>query len=156
MIALGWVRLAAVASILAFWDRMLPARTDAEVVVRVELATAIVDATDSWWERVQLAKIARYESNLRRDVADCVRRGPQGEVSAWQILPRSGAERQALCVSYEADAAIALERIHESLRACSREPEADRLALYARGSCSSVEGKRLSRTRWVARGGSIR
>lgn len=148
---LGLLHLVTVAALLAFWDRLLPVRTREDLEVRTELAEAIVAATPSTWERYELAKIARYESSLRRDVADCIVTGPQGELGAWQILPRSGAERHALCVSYEGDAAIALERIRESIAACRREPEAERLALYARGSCSSPEGKRLSRVRWVAR-----
>jgi len=55
-----------------------------------------------------------------------------------------------LCVSLAGDARIALERIRESLRACAHMPARDRLAVYARGRCSSAEGQRLSRMRWVA------
>lgn len=148
---IGLLHLVAVAAIVSFMGRLLPPHGDEDLAVRVELATAIVETTSSTWERYQLAKIARYESNLRRDVADCHVTGPQGELGAWQILPRSRAERGALCLSYAGDAAIALERIRESVTACGRRPEPERLALYARGRCDSVEGQRLSRTRWVSR-----
>ena len=76
-------------------------------------------------------------------------RGAAGEVTAWQILPRSRAERDRLCRSTAEDAIVAIERIRESRAACARLPTAERLALYARGSCASVEGRRLSRARWV-------
>lgn len=149
---IGVLHCLAVAALVAFMGRLLPAQTDEDLAVRVELAEAIVEATSSPWERYQLAKIARFESNYRRDVADCARKGPQGELGAWQILPRSDEERRALCVSYAGDAAIALDRIRESVRACAREREEHRLALYARGRCDSAEGRRLSRVRWVRTG----
>lgn len=129
--------------------RLLPSRGDEDVVERWRIAEGIVAATDDEHEQNLLASIARWESFYRADVGECRRRGPQGELGAWQILPRSPAELSRLCVSYEGDARMALERIRESVAACSRLPEPERLAVYARGRCDSREGQRLSRTRWV-------
>jgi hypothetical protein len=92
-------------------------------------------------------RVARYEGDYRRDVADCVKVGAAGELTSWQIIPRSRAERARLCVSYEEDARVMLERVRESRAACHRLPRREQLALYARGSCASEEGRRLSVTR---------
>lgn len=119
--------------------------------LRLELASAVAIVTEDPEERLVLMRIARFESNYRRDVADCIKRGEAGEVTAWQILPRSRAEEKRLCVSYEEDARIALERVRESVRACRHLAREDRLAIYARGSCGSKEGARLSRTRYPSR-----
>lgn len=136
-------------AVLLFMLRLLPAAGDADVAFRLELAAAIVDATEDEQEQRQLAKIARFESNYRRDVAECKILGRAGERGAWQILARSGEERARLCVSLVDDARIALERIRESVRACWRLPAAERLAVYARGRCDSREGRRLSRVRFA-------
>lgn len=137
--------------VLLFMLRLLPARDDADIALRMQIAEAIVAVTDDEHEQDLLAKIARYESSYRADVASCERKGPQREVTAWQILPRGMADRKALCVSLEGDAAIALDRIRESLTACRRLPEPERLCAYARGNCTSALGKRMSKARWVKR-----
>lgn len=115
---------------------------------RVALVDAVQAATSDPLEQLVLLKVARFESSFRRDVGACRVRGPQGELGAWQILARSDAERARLCVSLEGDARVALERIRESRAACAHLPEPEQLATYARGSCSSREGRRLSRVRW--------
>jgi len=114
---------------------------------RLRIAEAIVAVTDDVEEQLTLAKIARYESAYRLDVADCRVKGSVGEVTAWQILARSREERASLCVSLEADARLALARVRESTRACRQLPREERLAIYTRGSCSSAEGRKLSRHR---------
>ncbi len=138
--------------VLLFMLHMLPSRGDADVRHRMVIAEAIVSATDDEHEQNLLASIARWESFYRIDVATCAVRGPQGELSAWQILPRNDGERRALCKSFEVDARIALARVRESLRGCRHlRDERERLAIYARGNCNSREGRRMSRTRWVRR-----
>jgi hypothetical protein len=130
--------------VLLYTLRLLAHTGDEDLAYRTELAAAI-DAQ----EQNQLAKIARYESSFRRDVGECRKRGSVGEVTAFQILARSDEERSRLCISLEGDARVALTRIRESVRACRHLPEDERLAVYARGRCSSVEGRRLSRVRWA-------
>lgn len=136
--------------ILAFMLSLMPSRGEKDEAFRRELAAAIESVTDDTLERLLLAKIPRFESSYRRDVGECRRKGPQGEVTAWQILPRSDEERKQLCVSLAGDARVALQRIRESLAACARFEASIRLAVYARGRCTSPEGQRLSRIRWVA------
>lgn len=135
--------------VLLFTIRLLWHRTDDDIAYRLDLASAIVTVTDDIHEQDLLAKIPRFESSYRRDVGECRVKGAAGEVTAWQILPRSDAERAKLCVSLVGDARVALARIRESLAACAQLPPDERLAVYTRGRCSSAEGKRLSKARWA-------
>ena len=135
--------------VLLFMLRLLSHRGDDDVSLRLDLAAAIVSVTDDEHEQNLLASIARWESFYRRDVAECRKKGAAGEVTVWQILARSDAERALLCVSLVSDARVALARVRESLAACAALPAPERLSAYARGRCSSVEGRRLSRVRWV-------
>jgi hypothetical protein len=93
-------------------------------------------------------KLARFESNYREDVGRCAVIGKARDKSAWQIVPRSAAEDKRLCQSLEEDARFHVERVRESRSACRHLPKEEQLALYARGNCTSEEGKRLSRTRF--------
>ena len=135
-----------------FTTRLLAPLTDDDVDLRYRIVGAIVDVTEDETERYLLAKIARFESNYRADVADCRVRGALGEVGPWQALPRSAAEREQVCGSLEGAAAVALARVRESRRACRHLPVDEQLAVYAAGSCSSLAGRRLSRVRWPRRG----
>ena len=135
--------------VLLYTLRLLAHRGDDDLALRTELAAAIVAVTDDPQEQRQLAKIARFESSYARDVAECRRKGSVGEVTAWQILARSDAERARLCISLEGDARVAQGRIRESVAACRSLPVDERLAVYTRGRCSSVEGRRLSRVRFA-------
>jgi hypothetical protein len=135
-----------------FTARLLAPTTDADVELRWDLVTAIASVTDDETERFLLAKIARFESNYRADVADCRVRGALGEVGPWQVLPRSAAEREVACATLEGSARLALARIRESRLACRHLPIDEQLAVYAAGRCSSMEGRRLSRVRWPRRG----
>ncbi len=135
--------------VLFFTLRLLASRGDDDLALRHELSAAIVAVTDDPQEQRQLAKIARFESSYDRDVAECRRKGAAGEVSAWQIIARGAEERSRLCVSLEGDARIALGRVRESVRACMHLPADERLSVYARGKCASVEGRRLSRIRYA-------
>ncbi len=128
---------------------LLPIRNADDYALRWELAEAAQAATDDLQEQALLVAIPRWEAAYRRDVFACVKRGSAGEVSGWQILARSDAERKRLCVSYAQDAVVALERIRESRAACRHLPPSEQLSIFTRGLCSSVEGRRLSRHRWV-------
>ncbi len=123
----------------------------AEMDYRMRMAQAVVAVTGDPEEQLTLMTIPRWESNYREDVGQCLVVGPQGEVTAWQILPRSKAERELLCVTMEADARVALARVRESVRTCRHLAPELRLALYARGRCSSVDGQRFSRHRYPGR-----
>jgi len=135
--------------VLLYTLRLLAHRGDDDIALRTELAAAIVAVTDDEQEQRQLAKIARFESSYSRDVAECRRKGSVGEVTAWQILARSDSERSRLCISLEGDARVALARIRESVSACRSLPAEERLAVYTRGRCHSVDGRRLSRVRYA-------
>lgn len=135
--------------VLLFMLRLLAPLGDDDLLFRTELAAAIAAVTDDPQEQRQLAKIARFESSFRRDVAECRKRGTAGEVTAFQVLARSDAERALLCVSLEGDARVALSRIRESVSACRTLPIEERLSVYTRGRCHSVEGRRLSRVRFT-------
>lgn len=135
--------------VLLYTLRLLASSGDDDLSLRTDLASAIVAVTDDPQEQRQLAKIARFESSFRRDVAECRKKGAAGEVSAFQILARSDAERARLCISLEGDARVALGRIRESIAACRSLPVEERLAVYCRGRCTSVDGRRLSRVRFA-------
>ena len=121
---------------------------DALLTFRVALAEACATATDDRTERYTCMQVARFESNYREDVGRCQKKGAAGEVTTWQIIPRSAAEASRLCVSLVEDARVHLERVRESRAACRHLPKNEQLALYARGSCASAEGKKLSRHRF--------
>lgn len=138
--------------LLLFTIRLLPippsTTSDVDTLYRMELVAACVEATEDRLERYLCAKIPRFESSYRVDIGRCEVKGAAGEVTAWQILPRSAAERARLCRSMVEDARVAIERIRESRGACRHLPKAEQLALYTRGRCDSDEAKRLSRVRW--------
>ena len=111
-----------------------------------ESAVDAVTADDH--KRRLLYSIAFHESGHREDIAICKKLGTAGEKTAWQILERPS-ERGRLCKTREGDARVALERLEESLRACAHLKPEWRLAVYTRGNCNSVEGRRLSEIRYV-------
>ena len=121
---------------------------DAELAYRIALVNACVAATEDRTERYICTKVPRFESNYREDVGRCKVIGKANDKSAWQIVPRSGAEDKRLCQTLEEDARFHVERVRESRSACRHLPKEEQLALYARGNCTSEEGKRLSRTRF--------
>lgn len=138
-----------VISLTVYASDLLPPRDDGELADRAELAAAIAVVTEDAQERRQLMRIARFESNYRSDVIFCDKLGPENEVTAFQILVRRGEDAAWMCSDLVAGAVVALERLRESVAACRHLPAPDRLALYARGSCSSKQGVRLSRVRYA-------
>lgn len=94
--------------------------------------------------RALMVAVAWRESSFRLDVV-----GDQGRsMCAFQILngPRS------LLADVDACTTRGLAMMRESFAACSTLPVAERLAGYARGSCTRDDGRAISRDRfWVAR-----
>jgi hypothetical protein len=136
-------------ALVEYSEKLLPSRTVAAAAYRRELVGAILSTDASDQERRQLVKLARYESSFREDVGRCRKLGPEGEVGPWQELARSGGDREAVCASLAGAAAVALERVRESVAACAHLPPEERLAVYARGRCSSSTGRQLSRARYT-------
>jgi hypothetical protein len=138
--------------VLLFMLTLSPSRGDADIELRFREAAAIVNATSN--ERLQdtLTRIIWKESSFRAEVADCRIKGDKGRaMGAFQIQPRSSAEREIACGDLDGQARLALERIEESLRVCRHMPEAERLGIYVDGKCDSKKARRQSRERWGAR-----
>lgn len=129
--------------------RLAPATGDA-LVARLELGQAAQDVGATAYEAQWLAAIAYRESTYRLDVI-----GDHGaSYCAYQIhLPRGARTRDGLrgedlVEDARACTREALRQLRASLHVCKRLPEAERMALYARGSCDSERGRKLSRDRW--------
>ena len=149
MIFATLVHVARAMALTIYASALLSPRDDDELAVRYELAEASELVAGDGQEGRQLLSIARFESNYRREVMTCEVLGKEGEVTAWQILVRRGEDAAWMCSDVVAGAVVALERLRESVAACRHLPPPDRLALYARGSCSSAQGRRLSRVRYA-------
>ena len=121
---------------------------DTALTYRLELVNACMEATSDRSERYICIKVARFESNFREDVGRCKIIGKAKDRSAWQIVARSKDESERLCGSLVEDARLHVERVRESRAACRHLPKQEQLALYARGDCSSEEGRKLSRHRF--------
>ncbi len=103
-----------------------------------------------------LLGLTRYESDWHRDVDDGTTRGDHKR--AWCIgqvlLDADGVKKTPegwtgpdLVADRTRCLRVVLRMARESFRACRALPVEERLAVYARGSCDSVEGQKLSRTR---------
>lgn len=132
--------------------RLAPATGDA-LVARLELGQAVADVGATRYEASWLAAIAFRESSFRADAV-----GDHGSsFGAWQIhLPRGARTREGftgadLLEDVHASAREALRQLRASLHVCKALPESERLSLYARGSCASERGRKLSRDRWWVR-----
>lgn len=129
--------------------RLAPATGDA-LVARLELGQAAADVGATAYEARWLAAIAYRESTYRLDAV-----GDHGSsFCAFQIhLPRGARTRDGfrgpdLLEDAHACTREALRQLRASLRVCKALPESERMALYARGSCASERGRKLSRDRW--------
>lgn len=100
--------------------------------------------------------LTRYESDWHLDVDNGVTRGDHKR--SWCIgqvlLDADGVAKTPegwtgpdLVADRKKCVRVVLRMARESFRACRALPVEERLALYARGSCDSVEGQKLSRTR---------
>lgn len=113
------------------------------------MSSAIVEATQLPWEMETLARIARWESSLRKEVVNCVVLGKLGERGAFQVIPRSHSEGVDLCSTDLAkQARVALGRVRESKLICERQGlrGADVLGVYTHGRC--VRGNRFAALRF--------
>ena len=116
---------------------------DSEIVEKV--AIAVSEVTENYVEAETLIKIARYESGgFREDVANCKVRGDHGKAHGlFQVHPWTKEEQKMLCSDdFTKQASVALERVRESFRMCSRAglKGSDKLTAYTRGHCSK-DGK---------------
>ncbi len=112
-------------------------------------AEGIGSVTDVPWEAETLARIARWESGLKPEVADCTVLGKQGERGVFQVKARTPSEKLDLCSSDLAkQARVALARVRESRSECERKGfrGADVLGLYTHGAC--VRGNRFAAFRY--------
>lgn len=115
----------------------------------VKAAEAIAAVTDVPWEAETLARISRWESGLRPDIANCATLGKRGERGIFQVMPRSDSEKIDLCSSdLSKQARIALFRIRESKKICEQQGMrgADILGIYTHGTC--VRGNRVAAFRY--------
>jgi len=105
--------------VLLYMLAILPQRDERDVAFRFYLAEAIVESTSDVTEQNTLAKIARWESGYRRDIAACRVNGDHGGAfGSFQVHPRSPQERARICNSLADSARAALIRIRESIAAC--------------------------------------
>lgn len=134
--------------ILLFMLLEIPSRGDSDIAFRARLADAISQVTIDVQEQRQLARLARYESSYVERLAaptclclphECDAGRAKG---SWQHLARTCPKTLVI------DARVALSHVRTSVRLCSHLPKEERLAVYARGTCDSPEGKRLSRIRY--------
>lgn len=103
-----------------------------------KVAEGISQVTQEPWEAETLARIARWESNLSKDVANCTIKGKLGERGLFQVIPRSKQEKIDLCSDdYSVQARIALSIVHESIEFCKKKgiKGADGLGMYTSGKC---------------------
>lgn len=139
----------AVAVLFVYLFSLEPKNVPYNAEMAKSAAEGIAAVTDVYWEAETLARIARWESGLRRDVADCVVLGKQGERGIFQVKPRSESEKTDLCSSdLSKQARIALARVRESKKECERQGfrGADVLGVYTHGQC--IRGNRLAAFRY--------
>jgi hypothetical protein len=79
--------------------------------------------------------------------------GDQGRSVCWMQILNGG---KALLADGDACIRRGIVMLRESMTACAHLPSSERLSLYARGTCASADGRRLSRDRmavsqWAAR-----
>lgn len=105
-----------------------------------------------------LLGLTRYESDWHKDVDAGLRSGRGDKGRSWclgQVLLDDAGEKKTpegwtgpdLVADRKKCWRVVLHRARESFAACRDLPVNERLALYARGSCDSEDGRRLSRTR---------
>jgi len=105
------------------------------------LAWAVASVAESREEAALITAIAYRESSLDNSAI-----GDHGRsVCALQILNGS----RSLLLDVGACVRRGTLMLRESRRACASLPPSERMAVFARGKCSSVEGRRLSRDRFA-------
>lgn len=138
------------AILLVFAYLMGPPRTWDEFARRERVAEAIEGVTDDPREARVLARIAVFESGLRRDIAACSCRRHECDdgtsLGLFQVQPRSQDEKKLVCGDYMDQARVALGRVRESMAMCRHLLDSDRLSAYTTGRCKANEPK--ARLRW--------
>lgn len=104
----------------------------AEDVAQVVLAEEPVFDGEHGRERTALllAAIASLESGYHRDVDHCVRRGPGGAETLWQLHTPERVCRDRLNAVH-----VALRMVRESFADCRKLGLEDRLGIYTTGRC---------------------
>jgi hypothetical protein len=139
----------AIVAMFTYLFTLQPVNTPYNAEMSLRASEAIATVTDQAWEAETMARIVRWESGLRKDVADCTVIGKRGERGLWQVMPRSESEKTDLCSSdLVKQARIALARVRESKQVCERIGfrGADILGIYTHGAC--VRGNRLAAFRY--------
>lgn len=128
----------AVVALFVYLFSLQPHNTPYNELMARKTAAAISEVSRDLWEAETLARIVRWESGLRNDVANCTVLGPQGERGLWQVKAKSDSEKHDLCSSdIVKQARIALARVRESKAECERKGlrGADVLGIYTDGRC---------------------
>jgi hypothetical protein len=128
----------ALVALFVYLFALHPHNTPYNAPMAEKTAAAIAEVTTEMWEAETLARIVRWESGLRDDVANCTVLGPQGERGLWQVKPKNASEKTDLCSSdIVKQARIALKRVRESKEECERKGfrGADVLGVYTDGVC---------------------
>lgn len=110
---------------------------------RLAIAGAIAGTDATAHESRLLMSIAWHESRLSMRVARCARGTTWGGRGTWQVMPRKASGYAASCGELSAQAALALERVRESVDVDGT------LRTYACGTSRSANCTRLARARWV-------
>lgn len=145
----GWAwKLLGAIRVMSVMDTIEPPTTLSPATTRMQIALAIVYATDDSDERAELISFARWESNFETAVLDCRKRGGGYALGPWQVVPFTPPERKTLCSDLVGSAKLALARMKLSKQYCKRLPEKFRYSQYASGSCTHPQGTWLSEVRW--------
>lgn len=145
----GLLKLLNIYTVFLFMNReMPPDGSDEGHWARLNLASAIVETSDSADDWALLARISRWESFYRPDVFDCRKRSKVGASGPFQVIPRSKAEGILICTDWIESGKAALMRVQESRTICKALPKAEQLAQYTTGKCEKL-GKMMSRMRYA-------
>jgi len=150
MFWLSLIKFFNILTVVAFMNVKLPLKPGSkDLQARWDVATGIVQASDSPDDWALLVGIARWESVYRPEVFDCRVKSSIGAAGAFQVLPRSMKEQHDLCTDYAESARLALVRVKESQSICRHLPKREQLSQYVTGNCTSTEGKMHSRLRYA-------
>ena len=141
--------LTATGALFVYLFNLEPRNISLDVSMANDATNAIVAVTSEPWEVETLARIARWESGLRRNIVDCVVLGKLGERGAFQVMARNHSEQLDLCSSdLSKQARIARDRIRESKKVCESQGirGSDVLGIYTHGRC--IRGNRIAAFRY--------
>lgn len=136
--SLSMYTTSSVVALFVYLFNLQPHNTPYNDPMAKKAAAAISVVTDKLWEAETMARIVRWESGLRENVANCTVLGPEGERGLWQVKARTESEKSDLCSDdLVKQARVALGRIRESKAECERKGfrGADILGVYTDGVC---------------------